>query len=92
MNRFLTIYYEDKSWRRQSHVGPIDSIIFFPKVYKNQSLWERKIIEVHFWGRIYQVRGRYDDELIWTGREKRSNSNEIFLCIHKIFENDFTRG
>lgn len=54
---------------------------------KYYSPWERCAIEVHFWGGICQVRGRCDNELIWTGEEKRSNSNEIFLCIYKIFKN-----
>ena len=90
MSRFLTSYHKDKLWR-QSH-GLIDSIVFFPKAYKNQSLWERKAIEVQFWagGMMYQVLERFSRELLTTAEEKRSNSNEIFLCIYKIIENGKT--
>lgn len=88
MSRFLTSYYKDKLWR-QSH-GPIDSIVFFPKMYKNQSLWERKVIEVRFWAGMSQVQKRFSLELQMTAEEKRSNSNEIFLCICKIIENGKT--
>ena len=88
MSRFLTSYYKDKLWR-QSH-GPIDSIMFFPKKYKNQSLWEQKAIEIHFWAGIYRVREIFSHELLTTAEEKRSNSNEIFFCICKIIENGKT--
>ena len=86
MNRFLTSYSKDKIWRQA--LGHINSIVFFPKAYKNQSPWERKVIEVHFWAGMCQVREIFNHELLITAEEKRSNSNEIFLCIYKIIENE----